>query len=158
MSLNFLTVSGGSLRLAGIRRDAFVGDIAQLWVAPLLGNVEYRSNPQQDVRLAWEGQVLHDLRTLSHYNIQHEATLNIILQTRPFQFYVMMDTTGDSLVLWGQPWLSIAAVKATIHDRQGIDPDWQGLTFKGRLLKDDKTLSDYNIHAASEIHCRVLPF
>ncbi len=51
---------------------------------------------------------------------------------------------GRTVVLDVEPSDTIENVKTKIQDKEGIPPDRQTLTYGGRLLEDDKTLSYYN--------------
>ena len=46
---------------------------------------------------------------------------------------------------------SVASVKAQIHGKEGIPPEEQRLVFRGKLLKDERTLQDYCVFKDAEL-------
>ena len=46
---------------------------------------------------------------------------------------------------------SVASVKAQIHAKEGIPPEEQRLVFRGKLLKDERTLQDYCVFKDAEL-------
>ena len=63
--------------------------------------------------------------------------------------------TGKTITLKVEPSNTIENLKTKIQDKTGHPPVQQLLTFFGKLLENDRTLSNYNIQTESILHLRL---
>lgn len=110
---------------------------------------DQESIPSHEQCLMYAGNVvLKDECNLSYYNIEKNSILHLLL---PMQIYVKTPTKGNiSLVV--QAFDNIKSVKVQVEGKEGTPSHQQHLTYAGNILKDECTVSDYNIQKYSTLY------
>ena len=97
--------------------------------------------------LTFDGKEMENSRTLNDYNIEKESTIHLISRFVESGAMIIHVTTPavEKITLHVMPGDTVQSVKIKIKDRLEIPPDQQQLFFEGMELKNDRTLSDYDI-------------
>ena len=122
-------------------------------VVKLKEKIEEREGIPKDMqRLVYAGKWFEDSKTLSDYNIKENITIHLILFLRGGMQIFVRTLTGKTATIEVDGTETIADLKEKLREREGIPADQQRLVFAGKLLEDDRTISDYNIRKESTVH------
>ena len=113
--------------------------------------------PPDRQSLFFATELLEDSSTLSHYNIQNESTLHLVLHPQDGMLIFAMTLIGVAITLEVKAEDTIARVKAKIEAKEGVPPGRQTLFSGSQQLDDSSTLSYYNIQNKSILHLVLHP-
>jgi len=114
--------------------------------------------PPAQQRLTFGGKHLEDEHRLFQYNIQREATLDLLQKELKGIIQIDIKLSGKTITLRVDCFDTIKDVKAKINDKvkQQFLPDQQILMLEGTILKDESTLSDSFVTNGSTLHLHLL--
>ena len=101
-------------------------------------------HPDQQ-RLFFSRKELEDEYTLRDYDVENEATIDLVLRSKVGYQIFARTLSGKTVTLEVEPSDTIEDIKTKVQEKEGINSDQQRLTFSGQELEDRYTLSDYNI-------------
>ena len=165
-TLCYYNIKDGSrltLRLSGIEMNVYVKSITGCTYTLSLHSLdsimktkmmiaEQHGIPPENQRLVFCGKLLENQPTLYDYNITNKSTLHLIMSLMGGMQIFVKILTGKTITVEVEASHKIENVKASIQDKEGIPPHYQGLIFCGKLLQNHHTLSYYNIHKESVLH------
>jgi ubiquitin C len=104
-------------------------------------------------RAWWGGRQLDATKSFRDYFIQNGITLHLDVEMHIFVKtltgrHVIFDVGSSDLV---------EDLKARIHEREGVPPVRQRLTFAGRLLEEGNTLSDCSVQGDATVNLGISP-
>ena len=107
--------------------------------------------PVQCQQMMFSGRQLENCLTLEDF--KNGSTFYLIAtpqHTEPVFFVKTL--TGKLISLEYNPNDTVATVKTSVEEKEGIPSNQQGLVFAGKWLDDDKTLYDYSIQNGSTVY------
>ena len=102
----------------------------------------------------WTQKIIVPSRESEDHGNLSDYDKSLLKRTLGAQTY-MKFLTGATLTLKVNEYNTIIDVKAIIQDREGVPPDMQCLTYAGKWLEDNRTISDYEIQKESTLQLAI---
>ncbi|PWA45381.1 polyubiquitin-B [Artemisia annua] len=105
--------------------------------------------------LIFDEMVLDDRGSLLDFQIKNGSTLTLMRKSRRLLHIFVKTNNGKTFSIEVNPLDTVANLKARLNDEEDmpVPSDQQVLIFEGRRLKDNHTLSEYNIQNESILDC-----
>ena len=144
MQIIVKTIQGNSITIEVIAEDTIENVKAKVF--------DKINHPIEQQILIYSGKQLENDKTISHYGIDRESTLHLVLKLIG-TINVTIRYLDNRIVQIKNIKASetISALKAKIQETENITPDQQRLIFGGKILENDKTISDCSIQNDSII-------
>jgi len=107
--------------------------------------------PYGEQRLIFGLEQLQNGHTLAYYNITKESTLHLVMSLSEGSRIHVRTKAHKSTKVYIDDSAKIKDVKAKIHDQESIPSDQQKLFCRSQELKDEHTLTYYDIHCGAQL-------
>ncbi len=145
----FVRIPGGRRLVFEVHPNERVGLIKQ-WIQDRHGF------PVDLQQLLYEGQELRDDGTYQEYNIQNNATLDVVHDNnRNTQIFVSLPSR-DSVTVWANTDDTVEALKEIIERKTEIAAELQDLYFAREKLANERTLRSYWIEENHMLHLDIV--
>ena len=109
--------------------------------------------PSEQERLFLDGRSLEDSKTLGEYNVQNQATLDLVRRLpRRMEINVKLPTRDEALTLEVTPSDTVEILKAKVQAKEGIPSHLLQLFLSDRELEDGKSLSENGVKKGMIVH------
>ena len=96
--------------------------------------------PVELQRLIFVGEQLDDRRRFLDYHVEYESAVHLVFSTAD-SFPLCVDLPRGTVILQVHPVDTVASIKRSIQEREGVAFDVQRLSFEGRELRDEDALA-----------------
>jgi len=101
---------------------------------------------------------LENDRTLADYNIQKESTifLDEVIRNNNYKLYIIYGKEKKlTISVRCACCYTTLSLKEKIKEELGIEPNFQKLTFNGKIMKDDESLESNEVYGGAEINLSI---